>query len=145
MPILLDVKAASSFRPPLQLDSGYVGFGDIYSHAQGFFHQPFDIPTIEYAQSIIQPASPAEVLSGNAIKFDSPAYKGKMLITTGEFDLIGCGGNCAPRFEYGVQNNTYPSTKVETYLHPGAGHGINFARNATGFYATILDFLDRNM
>lgn len=137
---------ASTLNPPFDRDSGYIGLGDIYAHAEAFFHQPFDIPTIEYAQSIMQPSSLLEMLSSASVDFTAPSYNGSILVTTGQYDILACGGNCPPRFEYGVQNETFPAAKtVETYLHPGAGHGVNFANNATSFYAKIIDFIDRNV
>ncbi|KAF2727034.1 alpha/beta-hydrolase [Polyplosphaeria fusca] len=137
---------ASTVNPPFKRDSGYVVIGDIYAHARSFFSQPFDIPTLEYAQSIVQPASIVEMLSSANVKFDESSYNGSVLLTAGEYDILACGGNCYPRFEYGVQNKTFPVAKpLETYIHPGAGHGVNFANNATGFYATVIDFVNRNI
>ncbi|ORY18959.1 Alpha/Beta hydrolase protein [Clohesyomyces aquaticus] len=144
--IFQDAKLASTLDPPFPRDSGYVGLGDIYAHATAFFHQPFDVPTLEYAQSILQPASIVEQATAGAVNFTAPLYKGSVLVTTGQWDMLACGGNCAPRIQYGVQDKDWPAAKhLETYLHPGAGHGVNFAHNATGFYATIMSFLDRNI
>lgn len=34
--------------------------------------------------------------------------------------------------------------ELDLYVHPGAGHGVNFGLNATGFYGEITKFLDAN-
>ena len=34
------------------------------------------------------------------------------------------------------------SKLIEAFVHPGAGHGVNFARNATEFYENINGFLE---
>jgi hypothetical protein len=126
-------------------DTGYLGFGDIYAHAETFFHTPYSIPTIEYAQSISQPFAIVEFLSLSTLTLSAPTFKGKVLITTGEFDLGVCGGECKSTFANGSQNLVFAGAKVvETYLHPDAGHGVNFAANATGFYDVLTSFLDRN-
>jgi len=75
----------------------------------------------------------------------APTFKGKVLVTTGEFDLPVCGGECNSTFANGGQKSVFAGAEVvETYLHPGAGHGVNFAVNATGFYDVLTSFLDRN-
>jgi hypothetical protein len=75
------------------------------------------------------------------------AFKGSVLVTTGENDLLACGGNCTVSYyATGQQDALFSSAKVvETYLHPNAGHGTNFAANATGFFGKIVSFLDRNI
>jgi hypothetical protein len=119
---------------------------DIIAFAQLFFHAPFDASTVEYAWSLGQPASLIEMLVAFASIGVAKDYKGAAMLATGEYDVLSCGGNCARVIEYGVQNATFPSAKaIETYLHPGAGHGVNFARNATTFFGKLTGFVDRNV
>ncbi|KAF2799866.1 alpha/beta-hydrolase [Melanomma pulvis-pyrius CBS 109.77] len=128
-----------------RLDTGYLAFGDIYAHTETFFHPPYSIPTIEYAQSISQPFAIVELISLRTLQLSAPAFKGKVLVTTGEFDFLVCGGECKSTYAANGANQVFSGAEVvETYLHPGAGHGINFAANATGFYNVITSFLDRN-
>lgn len=128
-------------------DTGFVDFGDIYSHAQTFFYAPYDVPTVEYAQSIRQPLSILEYVTGGLADLESPNFTGPILLTTGVHDLMNCDGNCTTTYyDGGLQNATFPNANaVEVYLHPDAAHGVNFARNATGFYGEIVSFLDRNI
>ncbi|KAF2118209.1 Alpha/Beta hydrolase protein [Lophiotrema nucula] len=128
------------------LDTGYLGFGDIYTHIQTFFHQPnYAVPVAQYAQSISQPLAIAELLSLNALSLLAPEYKGKVLVTTGEFDFIVCSGECKSTFKEEAYKGVFNGTKdVEGYVHPGAGHGVNFGANATGFYDVIGEFLDKS-
>jgi pimeloyl-ACP methyl ester carboxylesterase len=129
--------------------TGYLGFGDVYAHVQGFFKAPLDIPTVKYAQSIYQPTAVGTLVGGAgatgppvfAEAFDKPVF-----LTTGQYDIV-CGGECYSSFyETGQQNLLFPkAAPFESYVHPGAGHGINFAANATGFYGEIVGFLDRNL
>ncbi|KAF2122265.1 Alpha/Beta hydrolase protein [Lophiotrema nucula] len=147
-PARITLPISQSFQSA-RLDStrgdAYFGFGDIYGLTVGFFHEPLDIPTIEYTLSISQPVAIGELTTAEAITLASPKYKGKVLIAAGEYDLILCGGYCADRFKYGVQKDVFPGAKIETYLHPSAGHGLNFAANASVFYDRIIDFVDRNL
>lgn len=100
--------------------------------------------TLKYAHSISQPASVLEMVASAGGGFDGAAYKGSVLLTTGEHDFLACGGHCAPRIQYGVQNATFSGAKkLETYLHPGAGHGVNFAKDVKVFYKVIVDFVDK--
>ncbi|KAI9687994.1 MAG: hypothetical protein M1820_010356 [Bogoriella megaspora] len=137
-------RLATTVNPPFDRDSGYLGFGDIYAHTSAFFHEPYDIPTIEYAQSIYQPAAVLEFVSLTSLNLNASAFKGKVLVTTGEFDFPACGGECKSTYQGGVADLLFSGTKPETYIHPGAGHGVNFAANATGFFGRIVAFLDGN-
>ncbi|KAF2187680.1 alpha/beta-hydrolase [Zopfia rhizophila CBS 207.26] len=146
LPSAFASRIASTLSPHYSsLDTGYVGFGDIYAHAETFFHEPFNIPTIEYAQSISQPFAMAEFLTLGGLNLAANEFSGPVFVTTGEFDLGICGGECRSTFAAGVAKVLFPSSKaLETYVHPGAGHGINYGANATGFYGEIVGFLDRN-
>jgi hypothetical protein len=124
-------------------DTGYTAFGDMYRHIETFFHQPnYDYEAAAYAQSISAPNSATELTSVSAVSLVSPGFKGKVLITSGNFDLLVCNGNCTDTYENGIQASVFPDTKPDTYVHPGAGHGINFSHNATGFYDYILAYVD---
>lgn len=61
----------------------------------------------------------------------------------GENDVPVCGGECVSAYEGDLQEEVWlGASPLETYLHPGVGHGLNFWRNATGFYYVIVRFLD---
>lgn len=125
-------------------DSGYLTFGDIYSHVETFFHD-YEQDVAKYADSITNPFAAAEYSSLGNINLDARNYKGKVLVTAGEYDLI-CGGECMSTFDTGLQKTVWKGASVlETYVHPGAGHGVNFNKNATGFYEVIVGFLNKNV
>jgi pimeloyl-ACP methyl ester carboxylesterase len=149
-------RLANTVDPPFARDNSYFGFGDIYAHAHGFFYPPFDLPTLEYAQSIYQPAAIAEIAHIPTPPQDpedplagvrADGYTGALLLASGEHDLV-CSGDCRTVFndEYALQGKVFPNAEpLETYVHPGAGHGVNFARNSTGFFGELIGFLDRNL
>ena len=127
-------------------DNGYVAFGDIFRHIQCFFHQPaYDIEAAKFAQSISQPSAGAEVVSILAVNLTAPEYKGKVLITSGQYDLLVCTGNCTASYETGTQKEKFPKANITTYVHPDAGHGINLGHNATGFFEHILGYVNSNV
>ncbi|KAF2464114.1 alpha/beta-hydrolase [Lindgomyces ingoldianus] len=134
---------SSAYR---SLDSGYLSFGDVYAHIETFFHQPnYAVDVVEYAQAISQPFAIAEYLSLGRISLVAAEFKGPVFITSGQFDLIVCGGECKSTFANGTQKEKFPKARVlETYAHPGAGHGVNFGANATGFFGKTVEFLDKN-
>ena len=73
----------------------------------------------------------------------APKYKGPVLVISGEFDYPICGGPCTGVLDDGLKD-IFPAAKVvDTYIQPGAGHGPNFAKNATGFYGEIFAWLGR--
>ncbi|KAF2816638.1 alpha/beta-hydrolase [Mytilinidion resinicola] len=127
-------------------DTGYLNFGDIYGHVNGFFKAPnYDIPTVEYAQAIAQPFAALEFVSTKLFNLNASAFKGPVMVTAGENDLLLCGGECKSTFSSGVAEQTFKSSKdLNLYVHPGAGHGVNFGFNATVFYGKITAFLDKN-
>ncbi|KEF52073.1 uncharacterized protein A1O9_11699 [Exophiala aquamarina CBS 119918] len=79
-------------------DTGYADFGDIYAYAQLFFRAPYDVPTVEYAQSIRQPLSLLEFLSASALNYHAPSFTKPIMLTTGENDFLVYGGNCTTSF-----------------------------------------------
>ncbi len=128
------------------LDTGYLNSADIYAHINGFFKKPaYEIAAAEYAWTIVQPFGITEYLSTTLSSILAPAFTGSVFVTCGEFDLAACAGECYSTFAQQQVKGVFPmSKKIETYVHPGAGHGVNFATNATGFYQEIFGFLGRS-
>jgi pimeloyl-ACP methyl ester carboxylesterase len=130
------------------LNTGYLTFADIYAHVNTFFKAPFEIEAAKYAQSIVQPFAISEWLSLSNGRINPVAldFKGPVYITAGEFDYAFCTGECYSSFAEAEPSlkGIFPKSRiVESFVHPGAGHGINFGYNATGFYNSIIGFLDR--
>jgi hypothetical protein len=125
-------------------DTGYIGFADIFSHVQAFFHQPdYEVAAAEYAHSVNQPGAVIEFLTLQNLDQAAHDFKGHVLVTTGEFDLLLCSGECKSTFApEAAKNEVFTSAKrVEQYLLPDAGHGVNFAKNAKVAYGVIGDFI----
>jgi pimeloyl-ACP methyl ester carboxylesterase len=131
-----------------ELDTGYLTFADIYAHVNTFFKAPFELEAVKYAQSIVQPFALSEWLSlapGLSSPL-APEFKGPVYVTTGQFDFAACGGECYSTFAEAEShiNVIFPKTRLlESAVHPGAGHGINFGLNATGSYSAIIGFLEK--
>jgi len=124
------------------LDNGYLGFVDMFSYIQAFLTQPdYEVSAAEYSFSVSQALAIGEFLEG----FSAPVakgFKGKVLVTSGQFDLLLCNGECESTFANGLQDDIFVDTKVIKYVQPGAGHGQNFASNAGELYAKIVSVLD---
>ena len=63
---------------------------------------------------------------------------------SGEYDFILCGGYCPHELEPAFAPLFGGAEDFETYVQPLAGHGLNFAKNATGVYGVIFEYLARN-
>lgn len=139
------VRIASTVDPAAfqHLDTGYVFSNDMYAHLLAFMHDPAASKDVaQHIYSIVQPAQVSEYESGSTNLPVPTNWTGKALLTTGEYDWPACGGNCTITYREGMQDEVYGN--LEVYLHPGAGHGVNFGRNATGFFGEIVGFLERN-
>jgi pimeloyl-ACP methyl ester carboxylesterase len=128
-----------------ELDTGYVFFADINAHVNIFFKKPaYEVEAVQYAQSIAQPFAISEYLTMGLMSLLSPGFKGPVFVTTGEFDFGACAGECYSSYREQSLKAVFPNSRlIDSYVHPGAGHGINLATNATGFYNVIANFLER--
>jgi pimeloyl-ACP methyl ester carboxylesterase len=126
------------------LDTGYITFADLFAHVNTFFKAPsYEVKAAEYAHSISQPAALTEFLTASANPY-SPDFGGPVLVTSGEFDMPFCGGECYSTFAEQKLGDVFPKSRLPvSFVHPGAGHGVNFGKNATGFYEGISNFLER--
>jgi hypothetical protein len=124
------------------LDNGYLGFGDMYAYVEAFLHRPdYEIAAAEYSFNVSQAVATSEFVGG----FPSPVatgFKGRVLVTSGQFDLLLCDGDCESTFKDGMQNDVFVDAEVVAYVQPGSGHGQNFASNADKLYGKITSFLD---
>ncbi|KAH8726413.1 Alpha/Beta hydrolase protein [Phaeosphaeriaceae sp. PMI808] len=140
-------RIASSLNPDRfsQLDTGYVLAADIYTHINTFFKAPaYEADAARHAYSINAPLAVTEYLSIATKSPVAPNFEGAVLVTTGEFDFLACDGECYSSFAKQRLDMIFPKSRFrETFVHPDAGHAINFATNATGFYEGISKFLQR--
>lgn len=54
-----------------------------------------------------------------------------------------CLCRCDDVIEYPAADVFATAKDFKAISYPGAGHGLNFALNATGAYAEIFDFLEQ--
>jgi hypothetical protein len=86
-----------------------------------------------------------EFLSLQTLNRNSSTFKGAAMVTAGQYDFVVCGGECESTFSGGGTQEMFKGArKLDLYVHPGAGHDVNFGLNATGFYGEITKFLDAN-
>ncbi|KIW76265.1 hypothetical protein Z517_11011 [Fonsecaea pedrosoi CBS 271.37] len=127
------------------LDGGWTTWADVYSNIQSFFKPPFyDRKVVQWTEDNKQPTGLLEGISIGAANFSSPGFTGPVLILSGEYDLIACGGYCPGFLETGP-SQVFPAAKpLVTYIQPKSGHAVNFALNATGSFDVITKFLKQN-
>lgn len=134
--------ASTMSRKYKDFDTGYLSFADEYTHYSTFFKAPYEVEAAEYATSITHAFALTEYLSTTSLSLASPKFGGPVLVTTGEYDLPACAGECKSSFVTQTLKDVFPKSRlIKSFLHPGAGHGINFAKNASGFYENIASFL----
>ncbi|PVI08011.1 alpha/beta-hydrolase [Periconia macrospinosa] len=126
-------------------DSSYLFFGDRYSYAQAFLHHPQteeEMAVADYSFRITQPYAVSEFASLGMGGVASPDFKGKVLMTAGQYDLL-CGGDCYTTYKYGMQTTgvfTNPDVTVKEFVQAGAGHGTLYQED-NGMYEAVFDFL----
>ena len=127
-------------------DSGYLTTVDVFATIQEFFKAPdYDPAIARFAEANKSPFAVSEVTSlfVPSVPLDAAKFAGPVLVISGEFDFPICGGYCPGVIDQPVRGLFRGSKGFESYVQPGAGHGTNFAKNATGFYGVIFDFLKR--
>ena len=127
-------------------DPAYVTTRDIFAAVTMFFKAPeYDHHIAHFTEGTLkQPFSPFEVLT--VAPTAVPHYKNPVLVISGEFDFPSCEGDCgngALKVDDDLKEKFPKAEVLETYIQPGAGHAVNFAKNATGFYEVIFGFLDQ--
>jgi hypothetical protein len=61
-----------------------------------------------------------------------------------DFDIGNCAGNCNSILEHLAADIFRTARAFEAVVYPGASHGINFNRNATGAYGIPMEFVTKN-
>lgn len=110
-----------------------------------FFKAPqYDPAIADFGELTKQPFSPFELLTVGPTAVSH--YSGPVLVISGEFDFPICNGDCAHGALEVDQDlkDKFPHVDVlETYIQPGTGHVVNFAKNATGFFDVVLGWLEK--
>ena len=74
----------------------------------------------------------------------SPGMTGPLQFFLAENDFLVCDGDCKGVQDPAVPAMLYPNAvAIDTYIQPGAGHGMPLHRNASAGFAVQLAFLDR--
>jgi len=128
-----------------KLDGGYVSWVDIYANINGFFKAPaYDPAVVKYTDNNKEPFALMELVSLQATNLTSPDFAGPVLVLSGEYDFIFCGGFCPGLLDVGPSNIFPLSKNMVVYSHPESGHAINLSLNATGSFEVIGNFLKEN-
>ncbi|KAL9114737.1 MAG: hypothetical protein Q9227_001416 [Pyrenula ochraceoflavens] len=111
-----------------RLDGGWTVWVDIYSNIEGFFKAPYyDREVVQWAEDNKQPSALMEDISLPMTNFSSPGFTGLVMIMSGEYDFIACGGYCPGVLEQKTTAVFPASKKLVTYVQPKSGHGINLS------------------
>ncbi|KAL7792434.1 hypothetical protein V8C37DRAFT_416327 [Trichoderma ceciliae] len=117
---------------------------------QFFAPGDFDPKMLANAFATGQAATPGEFLTIGSGSDDTNAFKGHLLIVTGERDMPFCGGNCRDTATIqgafpdliAASERFFPSAATfNTTIIPGAGHGLNMGFSHKVTYASMLNFL----
>ncbi|KAL9609827.1 MAG: hypothetical protein Q9167_005432 [Letrouitia subvulpina] len=131
-----------------ELDSGYITSADVYSTVSDFFKAPdYERDVAVFAESSKAPYAIAELISISppfVPPLNASLFNGPGLVISGEYDSLLCGGYCPGVIRDPLTAYFAGSKDFELFIQPGAGHGLNFALNATDAYSTIFSFLNKN-
>lgn len=131
-----------------EFDPGYVTTADVYSTVSDFFKAPdYERDVAVFAESSKAPYGIAELISISPPFFpplNASLFGGPALVISGEYDSLLCGGYCPGVIQDPLTAYFAGSKDFELSIQPGAGHGLNFALNATDAYRTIFAFLNRS-
>ena len=129
-------------------DPGYITTGDVFSNINNFFKAPaYEHDVAQYSEDHKSPFSILELVSSTTpslLNVNASDFKRPAMVITGEYDYLVCGGYCPGELEPSVAPLFMGAKGFEIHIQPGAGHGTNFATNATGFYGVIFDYLGRS-
>ncbi|KAK6841961.1 hypothetical protein PG989_009500 [Apiospora arundinis] len=141
--------SANTITPLARYPAGYLAAGSV-SGAQTCFFSPgqFDPLVLQAAASTGQPVTVGELLTIGGPSSTKNAFRGPAFVVTGERDIPFCGGNC---FQ---SNSSIPAnvkgfftdpSYFDSFVVPGAGHGLNLEYTSPITYGRILDFFDTQL
>ncbi|CCO31749.1 hypothetical protein BN14_05799 [Rhizoctonia solani AG-1 IB] len=130
-------------------DNSYMGTGSPSSDRFAFFAEGFyDEGAFKLAYDTKQTHTLGEFLTiAEPVSKPASEYTGRVLVVTGEKDIIFCGGDCLQKPVKAPGNNLLDDTKIfypkassfSSIITPGAGHAL-FAHYGTD--QTIFQILD---
>ncbi|KAH8685770.1 Alpha/Beta hydrolase protein, partial [Tricladium varicosporioides] len=126
-------------------DNGYLTWVDAPANAGAFYKgNSYDKEVLWYSEDNKQPMAIVELLTLGTLPVAAPTFTGPTMVISGEFDWIVCGGNCVGVLDHPTKELFSNATDLQINVHPKAGHGFNFAYNATGAYTVMLDYLSKH-
>ncbi|MCJ1400308.1 hypothetical protein MMC11_003513 [Xylographa trunciseda] len=129
-----------------QLDNGYISWPDVYANINTFFKAPnYDFAAAVYSEATKRPFGYLELLTASTVfSFPTPKFTGPVLLISGENDFIFCDGYCTDVIDDPSSEIFSASKNFKAYIQPGTGHGMNFHKNATGYFGVVTGFLAEN-
>nr|OQO28670.1 hypothetical protein B0A51_04781 [Rachicladosporium sp. CCFEE 5018] len=123
------------------LSTGSLTWADELANQYNFLAWPyFDPAILAKAEAGKWPFSLGELITYAAVPNNASVYAGSVLLISGDVDRIYCAGDCTGTLESAAK--TFVGAKrVETYLQPRTGHGLNLHHNVTAGYKVMQDFL----
>ncbi|KAL7943544.1 hypothetical protein V8C42DRAFT_359209 [Trichoderma barbatum] len=151
-----------NFKPVKEIPSlatkypaGYIAVpSSVGVNIQFFAPNDFDPKMLAYASANGQPATPGEVLTIGAGVGEMNAFRGHLLVVTGESDQPFCGGNCSDTTTIqgafpnliALSGHFFPNaTTFKASVIPGAGHGLNLGYSHKAAYTSIFNFLKSSL
>lgn len=146
-----DVQLAA-LNQPLRfglLSKGYLTWSDAIAAATFFLATPpDDVAGVRYEDAILDyvednkgASSIGVVYTSAALNRTATAFKGPVLVVTGQWDAPYCGGDCSGGVLDGTRALLPNANPFEILIHPNTAHCINLSFNATGAYEAIEGFL----
>ncbi|KEF52825.1 uncharacterized protein A1O9_11242 [Exophiala aquamarina CBS 119918] len=136
-----------------QYVAGYLAAGNPSALQTNFFAPgAFDPASLDFAYKTGQPVTVGELFTIAGAAGGVNKFPGPVLVITGERDVPFCGGDCLATggnpslasIPAAVQNAFPASRRFETFIVPGAGHGLNFEYSKDITYQHISQFLVGN-
>lgn len=133
-----------------QYVAGYLAAGNPSAVQTNFFAPgAFDPAALDFAYKTSQPVSVGELFTIVGAAGGVNNFPGPVLVITGERDVPFCGGDCLATggnpslasIPAAVKNAFPVSRRFESFIVPGAGHGLNFEYSKDITYQHISQFL----
>lgn len=135
-----------------QYVAGYLAAGSPSGVQTNFFSPgQFDPAALDLAFRTGQPVTVGELLTIGSAAAGVSQFSGPVLVITGARDVPFCGGNClatgdpsVASIPAGVQKYLPAASPYETFIVPGAGHGLNLEYSHETTYQHVGQFLVGN-
>jgi len=133
-----------------QYEPGYLAAGNPSAVQTNFFAPgAYDPEALDFAYKTGHPVTVGELFTIVGAAAGVNMFPGPVLVITGERDVPFCGGDCLntrgnpslTSIPAGLKDAFPASRHFETFIVPGAGHGLNFEYSKDITYQHIAQFL----